>query len=453
MKLRTCWAIAFMVIVSLGWQSADACNYASKIRRYNKALAAYLANPTVTNAIRLCNIVRGIEIKFKNSPQKPTPVLPPEIDCDEINNGGGRGGGPGAVVVGIGQGAGSFAWVRNHGPDPCDFTWTITPEANNPPGFSFSATTGMITVPGMSSAPVFFDIMVDPAVSNGTMAFFRVTWMDGCTGLPLFDEFADFKVTADTEISVVPTQPFFGLEPGLPLGLSYRVTNHTGGMVSRPYTYFHIGDPASRAELNSGGEYVIKNIFQMDKSISGGTAEIPAFGEIIIDKDPLLAGEFCDPEMVNCCGLDFGGATCCAFVFNEPLGFVAQSEIFYDLIGKPVGGGFIGLSFLGNTVQIPTDPLVPIPIQLEQLTLQAVNQANNINGFNLSVMLAPDGIMPMHEIHTPIELFSTDPGLNWMPVLPPFQHLLEPWTFGEVDILGIMLPINGWEPMPLPMTQ
>jgi len=453
MKSRTCWAIVFLAMASLGWESASACNYASKMRRFNKALAAYIANPTVNNAIRLCNIRRGIEIKFKNSPWKPTPALPPEIDCDAINNGGGRGGGPGAVVVGIGQGAGSFAWVRNHGPDPCDFTWTITPDPGNPPGFSLSATSGMITVPPMSSAPVFFDIMVDSGVVDGTMAFFRVTWMDGCSGLPLFDEFADFKVTADSEISVVPTQPFFDLMPGIPLTLSYKVTNHTGSMVSRPFTYFHIGDPASRAELNSGGEYTIKNIFQQDKSITGGTAVIDPFGEIFIDKDPLLAGEFCDPEMINCCGLDFGGATCCAFVFNDGLGQIAQSETFFDLIGKPNGGGFIGMTFLGNTVQIPTDPIVPVPIQLEQLTLQAVNQANNINGFNMSVMLAPDGLMPMHEIHTPIELFSTDPGLNWVQVIPPYLHYVESWTTGEMNILGIIPPINGWEPMPLPMTQ
>lgn len=438
-------------ILWVGWQPNYACNYASKMRLYHKYLDRYLNDPSVGNASLLCNLVRGIELKFKNKPGKPTPPIPGGLNCAAVNNGGGRGGGPGAVVVGIGQGVGSFAWVRNHNAEACEFTWTITPEASNPAGFSLSATTGMISVPGLSSAPVFFDIMVDPSVPDGTMAFFRVTWVDGCTGLPLFDEWADFKVTADAQISVVPVDPLYPLLPGgPPLVMSFRVTNHTPAPISRPYTYFHLGDPASLGNLNSGGTYQINNVFPVDKSVTGGVADVPALGELIIDKVPLLPGEFCDPEMINCCGLDFGGATCCGIIINDDLGPRPIPPLFQDLVGFPEGGGFIGFQVDRFMVQVPTNALTPLPLQLEQLALQGLNMAQQQNGFNFMPMLDEFGMFLMAPPGLDVQFFSTDPGLQWQPLLPPVLPLLPEFPETPELILQLVAVVNGWTPPPLP---
>lgn len=446
------WKTFLMLVLGAGFifgSQSVACNYASKMRLYHKYLDRYLNDPTPANASQLCNVVRGIEIKFKNKPGKPTPPIPDGLDCDALMIGGGRGGGPGAVVVGTGQGAGSFLWARNHNDTPCEFTWTITPDPGNPAGFGLSATTGMVTVPALSSVPALFDIFVDPAVPNGTMAFFTVTWVDGCTGFPLFDDFASFKVTADSQISVVPDEPLFVLSPGVPLIMRWRVTNHTAATITRPYTYFHIGDPQSVAPLNTGGTYPIINTFLVDKSVSGGSATLQPFEEIVIEKEPLVAGEFCDPEMINCCGLDFGGATCCGIILNDDFGPRPIPPLFHDLVGKPTGLGLIGFEIGTMQVAIETDLLIPVPIQLEQLTLQGLNMAQNVNGFNFLPMLDQEGMMLLHAPNVSAQFFSTDPGLQWQPVLPPFLPFMDGWVLGEVPLPLLVETVNGWAVPPI----
>ena len=450
MKIGKLWALAMMALLGMGFQQAYACNYASKMRLYQKYLQRWLDDPSVGNTTLLCNLVRGIDIKFKNKPGKPTPPLPDGLDCSMANRGGGRGGGPGAVVVGIGQGAGTYAWVRNHNDVECMFTWTINPDPGNPPGFSFSETTGMINVPGLRTDFASFDVFVDAGVPNGAMAFFTVEWIDGCTGLPLFDDWAEFKVTADSQISVTPVLPLNMLAPGPPLIVSYRVVNHTAAAISRPYTYFSIGDPQSLGNLNSGGTYQINNIFQTDKSISGGTADVPPLSELIIDKVPLLPGEFCDPEMLSCCGLDFGGATCCAFVFNDDFTPQPIPPLFHDLVGVPEGIGNIGFQIGEFAIQIPANPVTPLPEQLEQLALQALNQAQNLDGFNFMPMLDQEGLLLMHAPDLPSQFFSTDPGVQWQPLLPPVDPLLPEFQQEMVTILPMIEIVNGWAFPPLP---
>lgn len=451
MRIGKAWAIVLLAMMGLGWQEASACNYASKMRLYTKYLQRYIGDPSPGNASLLCNIVRNIEIKFKNTPAKPTPPIPAGLNCSAVNNGGGRGGGPGAVIAGVGQGVGSFLWVRNHHDEVCDFTWEITADPGNPAGFSLSQTTGMVNVPGQSSVPVLLDIMVAAGVPPGTMAFFKVEWIDACSGLPLFDDFADFKVTADAEISVVPTSPLFVLMPGAPLMMSWRVTNHTGAPVSRPYTYFRIGDPASVMAFNGGGQYDIVNTFLSDKSVSGGTADVPAFGEIIIDKVPLLPGEFCDPEMIHCCGLAFGTATSCGMVINDDLGPRPIPPLFWDLVGNPTGVGQIGFQIDGFNVQIPSDIGTPIPIQLDQLMQLTLDLGQNLNGFNFTAMLdGAEGMMLMLPPLLPFDFFSTDPGLQWQPLLPPILPLMEPWSNLELQVIELVGVVNGWAVPPLP---
>ncbi len=426
-----------------------ACNYAGKMRTYQRLLAKWTVNPNMNNSDRLCRAIKRIDCKFKNKPGKPTPPTPAGLACPPKGNGGGRGGGPLSIIVGIGAGPiASTGWVRNHYGSETVYEFAITPAPGNPAGFSVSPTSGQIPVPAGSTATVDFDVTVSGAAAPGAIAFFDIVWTDPVTNLPLADEFQSFQVTADSEVSVIPVMPMHFATPGLPTSVAWSVTNHTGSTVTRPFTYFWQGDPASVAELNSGAPYDIKNMFPADKTAPAGGSVTVGPGETeIIMKDDFLPGEFCDPEMIGCCGLDLGGSSCCALIANDDFGPPFRTLMpFYDLLGNPTGIGDIGFNINGFQALVPSNAAPTVPELLDLLAQQTLNLADNQNGFNFMPMVDETGFMLLFPMELPFQfqLFSTDPGMQWQPDLPLVFPDAAGWLGGPNDLLGLVEIVNGW---------
>jgi len=441
--------LVFLLLLTGSSPFALGCNYAGKMRTYARALARWNALPNMNNSDRLCRAIRRIDCKFKNKPGKPTPPTPAGLACPPKGNGGGRGGGPLSVIVGIGAGPIlTHGWVRNHNAADCQFTFTITPDPGNPPGFTASPLIGMIDVPGGGSASVDFDVEVAPGTPNGAVAFFDIEWIDGCTNLPLADEFETFQVTADSEISVTPVMPLFPASPGLPTSVAWNVANHTPAPVTRAFSFFWQGDPASVVERNDGTPYDIKNLFPADKTtFGGGSVTVPANDAEIIVKDDLLPGEFCDPEMIGCCGIDFGGVPCCALIPNDDLGPPFRIvPPFYDLVGTPSGVGQIGFDINGFIVQVPTIAAPTVPELLDLLVVQTLNLSENQNGFNYMPIVDDTGFMllfPM-DVLFDFQFFSTDPLLQWQPDLPLLTPPAGSWNGGAGQLELMVQSVNGW---------
>jgi hypothetical protein len=314
----------FLILLMIGnahiFAPAYACNYSSLMRGFYRLVARYNANPTMARADAICRRIRRIEQKFTITPPAVPPVAPPGVNCAPMPMMGmGRGGGPGGLIIGIGQMAVGSGWVRNFGPDPCMYTWSITPDPANPSGFTILPSSGSVMVPPNTSTAVDFDVSIAPAVPNGTTAFFDIEWIDTCTGLPLFPDNQRFQVTSDSELTVLPAAPFEIASPGVPLPVMFEITNHTASPVMRTFDFLHIGDPASEMELSDGTLFAAQNLFPVvpPPDTRQVTVTIDPFSTEMVLKEELMAGEICDPQMINCCALVSGAGTCCQMIFND----------------------------------------------------------------------------------------------------------------------------------------
>jgi hypothetical protein len=175
----------------------------------------------------------------------------------------------------------------------------------------------------------------------------------------------------------------------------------------------------SIAELNDGTMYAIGNAYPVDKSIGGGSASLAPGEEEEIRWD-LESAEYCDPEMIGCCGVQVGRAVSCVLTPNNQAGPDHQSDGFTQLTGNAMGG-FVGLEVVTPgpifQTQVPTFPGQPIPQILDALAMAALNQVANQNGYNFPPVVIVLGMIMMHpEDGTHVEFFSGDPGLTWQPL-------------------------------------
>lgn len=405
-------------------QAADACVYAKLVASINRLINIYLANPTPTNAVRICNKIRRLEDKLTGVPGKPVPAIPAGIMCSAgggggAGRGGGAGGGVGAGPVGVpgGSSLDTIVFVRNHRASTCTFMWTITPDPGNPAGFSVTPLTGSVMVPASSTVTVPISATIGGGASPGDVAFFDVEIIDTCNGLPLPSDLSRFSVTASAAISVVPNVPLVLAAQGVPFMTSWKVTNHSGAPISKSYALVPVGDPASVGTLNAGTPYDVRNVFDTSMT-GGGTVNLNPGESTDIDWGPLELGEFCDPEMTNCCGLEIDGALTCVVIGNDDAGPDNPDTSFVDLVGTALGGG-VQVQFQRGPdnffVQVNTNPGQPIPQILDQIALDMLFQSEQVPGFHFMPMVDELGIGFLVSPTTQVFVQSFDPGLNWVP--------------------------------------
>jgi len=439
--------LTLTLLYCLAPPNLSACNYSAMMRSFNRAVEKYLDDPTPARADRICRIIARINNKFGKTRVVPPP--PDGVMCAAMPElGNGRGGGPGAVIIGIGQGGEVGGWVRNPTDQPCTYEWEIIPDPLNPAGFTVFPLSGSVVVPPFSSAAATFDIALGPGILPDTVAFFDIFWFDTCSGLPLGDDSARFRVFADPEITLLPQDPFILAVPQVPLPVFFEITNHTDAPVTRTFDFVHIGDPASEMALNNGMPFDAINLFPDDKSVSSVEVTVDPFSTDLFLKETLMLGEICDPEMINCCGLQFGDAVCCSMILNDDLAPRRVTPLFQDLIGDPTGVGFIGFQIDGITVQIPTDFSPNPPDLLDMLTVQTIQQSLFTDGFNFSPLVDDTGFMLMTPL-LPTDFFSTDPGLLWLPSPPPLQDYLPLWPEPglELHLQSMVMLVNGERPV------
>ena len=441
-----------LMIVAIGvtvTAPLEACNYSAMMRSFNRALERYQANPTQARADRICRIRQRIHDKWGSVPPFIVPPPPAGVMCAVMpGRGAGRGGGPGGVIIGIGNGGTAHGWVRNPTDTACVYDWEIIPDPGNPAGITVFPLSGSVTVPGHSSVPVPIDVEITPLTLAGEVGLFDIFWTDTCAGFPLPDDGSRFQVFADPEISLLPADPFLLAAPGVPLPVMFEIVNHTGAPVMRTFDFVHHGDPASEMELNNGAVYDAQNLFPIDKSVSSVSVTVPAFDSEIILKETLIAGEICDPAMYNCCGLSLGAAFCCAQILNDDLGPQRVTPLFQELVGQPTGAGDIGFQVNGLLVQIPTNLAPTAGELLDVLTLQTLDASLFIDPFNYAPLVDESGFMLMTPLPLVPNFFSTDPGLQWLPSPPPILPLLPDWPGLELMTQALVPQVNAWAPPP-----
>ncbi len=453
------WILASLLFVT----PIFACQYSAKIRAFDLAVEKYLADPTSVNADKICNIWTQIGIKFKGDPDKPQPPLPAGVMCTGgSSTGGGRSGyaggiavpgsgiGPGGVIGHIGSSHPLSFWIRNHSYDDCFFTYILVPDPGNPPGFTLTPSSGGMTVMGRETKAVDFDLTLDPTLADCAIGTFRLEVIDTCTGLPLPDDTAEFQVKASADCSVVPNAPFILSTPGSNNQASWTITNYRADIsLMKPFSFVGLGDPASLVGLNDGSPYFVPNMFPADKSVTGGIATVPPLDSIEITWDDLRPGEFCDPQMIGCCGLLIDDIPVVSNVFNDMTNpdVVAIELVQLDLVGAQPLGPFVSVEVPPFVFQAPTLDLManprPIPEVIDQLALQILQQSFNQNGFDVSVMVF-DQAMTVFMLPNQFPAYqSLDPSLQWNVRQAPIPPFLPEWPIFE-DVGSLTRVINGW---------
>ena len=403
---------------------AQGCVYSQMIANFNYWSAVYSAlppGPAKDDAEqKMCRIRKKIECKFKDRPGKPTPPLPAGAACPAKDNGGGRGGGGGGGGGTGGSTLGMSGWVRNHHPAPCIFGWEVIADITNPPGFSVTPATGSLTVPafGMTQGALIpFDVMIAPGTPSGSVGYFDLFLVDSCTDKLLGTEYSRFSVTVLPDVCIVPLTPLVPIISGTPASVIWRVTNKTLAPVMKSYFFTSLGDSASLEELNNGFRYFIQNAFPADKSVGGGSATIGPGEFLDIRWDDILSSEFCDPEMLGCCGIVMDGAMSCIITPNDVNGSVhpcvTQGQ---QLLGSAMGGSVAAFiqSPAGNWfLQQPTAPGDTLPDIIDRLAFQMIQQSQSVNWFNFQPVVAPDVLGLMLPPGAAAQFQSNDAGLVW----------------------------------------
>ena len=462
------WILALAFLASPVW----ACQYSAKMRAFDRAVANWVADPTSVNADKVCNIWRQIGYKFGGDPDKPQPALPAGIACGGSGTGGGRSGfmggvplpgapfGPGGVIGHIGDSHGLFFWIRNHQDVECSFSYTIIPDPGNPPGMTVTPLNGVELVPPRGSLPVPFDVFLDPLLADGALATFRIEVIDLCSGLPLPDDTSVFEVWASADCSVLPNDPFLLAAPGSSLTASWTLTNYRADVsLVKPFSFVALGDPNSLVALNNGSPFFVPNIFPADKSVTGGSVTVPPLDSVVITWDDLRPGEFCDPQMIGCCGLLMDGipVPVPANLFNDMGILPGGDPITPNAIAIELHQlSLVGLEPLGPQVEIQVPPFQfieptldftmnprPIPDVIDGLAQQILYQSQLTNGFDVSVMVMDDALTVFTQPLIPVDFLSLDPLLQWQPQQMPYQPLLPQWP--QLDLmLQAVETVNGW---------
>ncbi|MCB1042407.1 MAG: hypothetical protein KDC35_05700 [Acidobacteria bacterium] len=453
-----------LILLLLACCPLFACVYSAKLRAYQRAVDKYIADPTPTNAAKVCNIWTQIGIKFKGDPNKPQPALPAGVNCGAGNGGGnGRGGfaggvplpgapfGVGGVIGHIGDAHMLDFWIRNHSDLECLFSWTIIPDPLNPPGFSFTSLSGSILVPARGTVPVPFEVIMGAGLMDGDVGMFRVEIIDNCSGLPLPDDTAEFQVKASADCSVLPNSPFILVGPGTVNQASWTLTNYRVDMgVTKSFGFAGLGDPASLVALNNGTAYFVPNIFPADKSVTGGMVTVPPGSSVEITWDDLLPSEFCDPQMIGCCALVMDDVPVVFNLFNDME--LTPERITPELVELSL----VSVQPLGPEVVVEMPPFqfhqpttsgplpLPIPEIIDGLTQQMLQQSSLTNGFNISVMVMEDALTIFRPQPPPPLFMSLDPALQWTPILAPFQDVLPEWGVTR-SVLDFGRIVNGWQ--------
>ncbi len=420
--------LLILVLVGFNADVSNACVYRGKLAKYNRVVDRWQRNPTPRGERLICKIRCNIDRKFRNVPGKPTPPLPVGLTCPpKGGGGGGRGGGPGGGNGGAGGGAGpvgppgvgalpGILFMRNHNPVACSFDWTINAAPGNPPGFTVSPTSGSVLLAPSSTSTVPFSATIDGAVSPGARAFFDVDITDGCSGLPLPDDFRRFTVTASSDISITPVTPLVSVADGVPFQVSWAVTNHSASQVTKTFQFLPFPDPLSTDELNDGTLYDVRNIFETG-SQPGNTVTLDPDETEKIEWGPLINGQYCDPQMLNCCALEIDGAMVCCVIINDDDGPDHSNDSFTNLVGTPQGGSVrISIDRNGDTfsIQVPTTPSDTIPEILDMLAMKFFIQADIVPGFRFMPIVDDDGFRVMASPETIVTFTTFDNGLDWV---------------------------------------
>jgi hypothetical protein len=267
----------------------------------------------------------------------------------------------------------------------------------------------------------------------GDEAFYDIFMVDTTTGLPYSDEYSRFKVAATNGIEAISLTPMNFGTPGVPLNLSWLVRNSGNRTQTFNLSWEYKGDPSSKVELNDGTIYDIHNYFKVDKSApfapgKVGTATLKPGEEMIVDKETLLPGEYCDPQMLSCCHLfvETEEATCAvgAVLANSHEVPAYNVDPLTQLTGQALGGEVFvniltddGESWTLSAQTAAGDETSSI---LDNLALQVLEMAESVNNFNFAPLVSESTMFLMHSPSSYVEFYSEDPGLSWQQL--PEEH-------------------------------
>lgn len=445
-KLKPRWtAMAVIALIgAIGVQSvltpsASACTPEAFARKMKKAIAK-------GDIARVCELIVQFLRKIENTPLPPLDGMPSAATCAMTGTpispepGGGRGRGGGQSGGGsAGGSAGGQAWGFNSANSTNEFGYLVVPDPGNPPGFTVVNGSGTFMIPRGETASAPFSIDIAPGTPVGTESFFDVFITDLGNGLPVADDFQRIKVTVLDGLSVTISQTNFNVEDGALSTAKWKVKNLLPMARMIPYTFTMTPDPASEGKSNAGAAIPMPETFSAPRSaMGGGSVSLAAAGgtgdeqEIIWDMEP---GEFCDPAMIGCCGLELGG------VFVGDQCFVNTADVSARCC-MPADLFLFRGATTGGTITVTIDTFaVNVAVggglnrlQTVDLVAAAVNNEWHItDGYNFTAVPLFEELIIMHKGGLPCTITSTDPGmrvvkLRGFPALDTFDVLEDAGT-------------------------
>lgn len=410
-----------MVFLLLKPTDTNACVYNSLLGKYNRAVARYNANPSAQNSFQVCRYYRRITKKFKN---RPAPMLPPGVPCPPapapIGPGpmGGPAGGGGRGGVGGGQGFPGGpnipfkVWVQNQLSTSCNVSWQIIADVSNPPGFSLTQSTGTITATAFGNVPTSLDsfmVTIAPTVSPGDSAMFHIYFIDGCTGFQYTEEFSSFKVKALDSITVEPRDVIQVAAGSSPFSNAWTFQNHSTTQKVVNFDFTFMGDPGSLEALNNlPTTFYIKNAGMVNKGQASASVTLDP-GEIEDWEMQKVPTQFCDPEMIECCGISIDGAESCVWNPNDLT--THSCDGILELNGTGTGGL---ISVLVDTFlfQITTPPAMAAVDIVDEIAMQVQSAFEFLPDFYSQPVVDSNAFMIMTAPGTLIEIIVNDPGLT-----------------------------------------
>ncbi len=394
----------------------EACTKGGIAFKIRKALA----NGDIAKA---CRYIKRFKKKFPKCPLPPLIGMPSAGDCssngvplDPDPAGRGRGGGfigagpPGACV-------GGRTFIFNGGNPTNCFTYSIVADGANPAGFTIVSPTGMAVVPINTTAVIPFDIDVSALVAPGTCAFFDVIVTDCGNAKTVPGDYQRFKLTVTTDCEIRISSTSFEVVDGMPFTARWTIKNLSAAPVVKPYTFLVTDDPASIAETSAGGTIAIPDGFSMPRSAAGGgSVSLDAAGGANDEKEipwDMAPGEYCDPAMISCCGIDFGGGVVSDQCFVNVADVITRpcctaTRILVQGVSQ---GGALDLDIGGQFLAIPTAPGLDALQVADAVAQQVHNHAEATDGFDFTVAPIFEELGFHHTGGALVTLLSNDPGL------------------------------------------
>lgn len=394
---------------------------------------------SINRAIKRCDKagydrrVKSLLRKFPGCPFPPFPLppaCPPTPPTPPIPKPGkGRGG----CFVGLGYPSSTpipaYIWIRNFNNTTCNFSYNITPDTANPPGFTFSQTSGTISVSSFNTnAPTLLPLTysIAPTVSPGTAAAFKIEITDDCTGLLLEDSFSQFNIIAMDSIRVVPKNPLTEVSYGSNYNLEWEVHNDSQTPKNMDYSFQSIPDPGSSMALNNGTPYHIVNT--VATSPQTGSQTVPANGSttISIEHNTMC---YCDPNMEGGCQavitIDGIEGTSDSRLPNNHIkenGDCGNSPDLYQLCGTPEGGQVCVTVTCGGNAEdicVTSEPGSDILNIIDEIVSSFFDIPNGIQAKNdgdaFALMLPCDDCL--EGVSCTVDVFSSDEGLFWKTIV------------------------------------